>query len=90
MSQVIKRPLVTEKNNKKTGVYVFEVDRSANKKVIREHIEKYFEVKVDSVKTAVCRGRPKKTRRGTGKVPYWKKALVRLQKGEKISLFEGS
>jgi ribosomal protein L23 len=37
----------------------------------------------------VCRGRAKRTRASMGKVRYWKKALVKLAPGEKISLFEG-
>ena len=91
MSKIIKKPLLTEKNNAlaEKGVYVFEVDRSANKTAIREHIERYFEVRVKSVRTLICRGRSRKTRSSIGRVPYWKKAVVRLVKGAKIDLFEG-
>ena len=89
---IIKRALVTEKNNTmvENQTYVFEVDRKANKKEIRFHVEKYFGVKVQSVRTTICRGRSRRTSRGMGSVPYWKKALVRLKKGEKITLFEGA
>ena len=92
MSQLIKKPLLTEKNNKLAShsIYVFEVDRSADKTSIKSHIEKYFNVQVRSIKTAICRGRSRKTRRGAGAVKYWKKAIVRLAEGEKIQLFEGS
>ena len=92
MSQLIKKPLLTEKNNKLAvhGIYVFEVDRSADKQSIKSHVEKYFDVRVQSVKTAICRGRARRTRRGLGAVKYWKKAVVRLAAGEKIQLFEGS
>ena len=89
MSHVIKKLLVTEKNNKLSGVYVFKVARPATKPVIREHIEKYFGVRVDSIRTAIGRGRAKRTSRGLGGVPYFKKAFVRLKKGQKIALFEG-
>lgn len=89
---IIKKSLVTEKNNIMTEhqTYVFEVDRKARKQEIRSHVEKYFGVKVRSVRTAICRGRSRRTSRGVGRVPYWKKAIVRLHKDEKITLFEGS
>ncbi len=92
MSQLIKRPLLTEKNNLLAGknIYVFQVDRSANKTEIKKHIEKYFNVGVRSVKTAVCRGRARRTRVGLGRVKYWKKAVVRLKEGETVNLFEGN
>jgi len=92
MSQIIKKPLLTEKNNllASQNIYVFKVDRSVNKTQIKEHVEKYFDVKVQSVKTLICRGRAKRTRVGYGSVKYWKKAVVRLVQGETINLFEGN
>ena len=89
---MIKRPLVTEKNNilAQYQTYVFEVDRKANKTQIRSFVEKYFGVKVLSVRTAIGRGRSKRTSRGVGRVPYFKKAIIRLRKGEKITVFEGA
>ena len=88
---IIKRPLVTEKNNElaQHQTYVFEVDRTASKIEIRSYIEKYFGVKVLKVQTSICRGRSKRTSKGQGRVPYWKKATVRLQTGEAIKIFEG-
>ena len=92
MYHVIKRPLVTEKNSvlAEQGVYAFEVERKATKTDIKNAVEKFFRVKVASVNTAVCRGRVKRTKFGVGQALTWKKALVRLKKGEKISLFEGA
>lgn len=92
MKQIIKRPLVTEKNtyHNAAGVYVFEVSLDADKTEIRSAVEKYFKVKVTSVKTAVCRGHAKVTKFGMGKVPHWKKAYVKLAAGEKIAVFEGA
>ena len=92
MFYLIKRPLVTEKNSQlaEKGVYVFEVDKKATKDEIKKAVEKFFRVKVTDVNTAVCRGRAKRTRLGVGKVESWKKAMVRLKKGDKISLFEGA
>lgn len=92
MQFVIKRPLVTEKNSAlaETGVYVFEVEKKATKSEIKTAVEKFFHVKVTSVNTAICRGRGKRTKFGVGKPETWKKAMVRLNKGEKIGLFEGA
>ncbi|MGE0634592.1 MAG: 50S ribosomal protein L23 [Pseudobdellovibrionaceae bacterium] len=91
MSLIVK-PLITEKNtiHNAGGVYVFEVELSADKTAIKQAIEKSFRVKVDSVNTVVCRGHAKRTKFGLSKIPYWKKALVKLVPGEKIALFEGA
>jgi large subunit ribosomal protein L23 len=91
MKQVIKTPLITEKNtfHNAAGVYVFEVDLKSTKTDIRTAVEKGFKVKVDSVRTSVCRGHSKQTKYGLTKVAYWKKAYVKLVEGEKIALFEG-
>jgi len=92
MHYVIKRPLVTEKNSilAENGVYVFEVDKKATKTEIKKAVEKFFRVRVSSVNTAMCRGRGKRTKFGVSKPETWKKAMVRLVKGEKIGLFEGA
>ncbi len=91
MIYLIKRPLITEKNSRmgEDKVYAFEVDKKATKTQIKEAVEKLFQVKVRGVRTAICRGRSRKTRHGLSHVPYWKKALVKVDKNETISLFEG-
>ncbi len=89
MLQIIKRPLVSEKNalhQEAANVYAFEVDRTASKDQIKKAIEVAFRVKVDSVRTMISRGQ--RTRAGAPKP--WKKALVKLKQGEKISVFEGA
>lgn len=92
MSNIIKKPLITEKNtiHNAMGVYVFEVEKQATKLEVKTAVEKSFGVKVQSVKTANCRGASKANKFGQGRVPYWKKAYVRLAAGEKIALFEGA
>lgn len=90
MLQIIKRPLVSEKNalhSETSNVYAFEVDRTASKDQIKKAIEVAFKVKVDSVRTMISRGQ--RTRAGGAPKP-WKKALVKLKQGEKISVFEGA
>jgi large subunit ribosomal protein L23 len=92
MHYVIKRPLVTEKTSRmaEQGVYAFEVERKASKTDIRQAVEKFFRVKVQDVNTSVCRSRSRRTKLGVSKAVVWKKAMVRLKKGEKITLFEGA
>lgn len=92
MYEVIKKPLVSEKNSilAENGVYVFEIDKAATKPEVKYAVEKLFRVKVLSVKTAVCRGRAKRSKLGLSVAKYWKKAMVRLAPGEKIAFFEGA
>lgn len=92
MENIVKRPLITEKNAilNAAGVYIFEVETSASKPEIKKAVEKVFDVKVDSVRTVNCRGAAKANKYGRGRVPYWKKAFVKLQPGEKIAMFEGA
>jgi large subunit ribosomal protein L23 len=89
--KIIKVPLVSEKStNLRTtqNKYVFEVDRKANKLQIKKAVEELFKVKVEDVTTMMMHGRPKRLGRFEGKKPDWKKALVKLKKGETIELFE--
>ncbi len=92
MYNTIKKPLISEKNSMlaENGVYVFEVDKKSTKVEVRNAVEKLFRVKVESVRTAICRGRSRRTKLGVSKVQYWKKAMVKLAPGEKIKLFEGA
>ncbi|MAE74510.1 MAG: 50S ribosomal protein L23 [Bdellovibrionaceae bacterium] len=91
MLYVIKKPLITEKNSllAEQNIYAFEVDTKATKTDIREAVEKSFNVKVENIRTQICRGRGRRTRFGLSRPKYWKKALVKLKANEKISLFEG-
>ena len=92
MFDVIKRPIITEKNSvyNTLNTYVFEVDGKARKPQIKLAIEQAFKVKVEEVRTANCRTRAKRAGNKTSPVQYWKKAYVKLAAGEKISLFEGA
>ena len=89
--RIIKVPLVSEKG---TGMrinenkYVFKVDKKANKLEIKRAIEELFKVKVEDVSTMIMYGKPKRLGRFEGRRPDWKKAVVRLKKGETIELFE--
>lgn len=92
MKQIIKTPLITEKNTtlSENGVYVFEVDMTASKPDIKKAVETGFAVKVQGVRTVICRNDMKYTKFGLSKVKKWKKAFVKLADGQKLSLFEGA
>ncbi len=90
---IIKGPIITEKIMRLRGrknVVAFEVDITANKKEIKEAVEKVFKVRVKKVRTTIIRG--KKIRRGwtEGKRANWKKAYIELHEGDRIEYFEGA
>jgi len=87
MFDLIKRPLVTEKNTLRAGVqneYAFEVALTANRKQIKQSIEKLFDVKVVRVNTMICRSSPRRLGKMGGQRQLWKKALVKLREGDKF------
>lgn len=91
VKNILELHLVTEKSTRMKEVdnyYVFRVDRSANKIEIKTAIEKAFGVKVVSVRTMTMPGKPKRLGRFEGRIPAWKKAIVKLKEGEQIADFE--
>ena len=92
LSDVIKKPLITEKATLLKGTanaVLFAVDTRANKKEVREAVEKMFRVKVVDVRTMTVAGKVKRRGRTLGLRPGWKKAVVTLKEGDKIEFFEG-
>lgn len=90
LHRVISRPIVTEKSaiQKETGnVVSFQVGIDANKIEIKAAVEKAFDVKVKSVKTAIIAGKPKRSGRTMGKRSNYKKAFITLEAGSDIDLF---
>lgn len=78
-----KATLLGERNNE----YVFRVDPQSTKIDIKQAIEKLFGKKVVGVRTSNVSGKAKRERRADyGRTNHWKKAVVRLQEGEKIDL----
>jgi large subunit ribosomal protein L23 len=87
---VIRRPLVTEKGVAKKDeerTLCFEVAPEANKTQVKSAVEKLFKVKVEEVRTATFEGKMRRRGRFTGYRSDWKKAYVRLKKGEKVPDF---
>jgi large subunit ribosomal protein L23 len=91
-SEIIRRPLVTEKSTTQkeaSNQLSFEVDRKANRVEIRRAVEKIFNVRVLKVRTMQMKGKVKRVGRTLGKRRDWKKAVVTLARGENIEFFEG-
>jgi large subunit ribosomal protein L23 len=89
--KIIRKPLVSEKSTNmrlNENKYVFRVDKNANKVEIKRAIEELFKVKVEDVTTMIRYGKPKRLGRYEGRRPDWKKAIVKLKKGETIGFFE--
>ncbi len=89
---VLRRPVVSEKSNMLTdqlNKYVFEVALNANKTQIREAIEVIFNVKVIAINTMKMPA--KRGRRGRKiyvRSSAYKKAVVTLEPGNEIKLFD--
>jgi len=89
--QIIKKPVVTEKATmlrEKENKYVFMVDKNANKTVIKEAVEKLFKVKVENVHTTIVPGKLRRMGAHSGFRADWKKAIVKVKKGQEIKIIE--
>jgi large subunit ribosomal protein L23 len=90
--QIVQRPLLTEKGTRlkeHANQYLFRVARTANKVEIRQAVEQLFKVRVLDVRTLRVQGKVKRLGRFQGRRPDWKKAVVTLQTGQSIELYEG-
>ncbi len=91
---LVLKPRVSEKAyaESQQNVYVFGVDKHADKLSIARAVEAQFGVTVKSVNTVVSKGKAKRTiRKGgrpvAGRTSDFKKAYVTLKEGDSIALF---
>jgi len=96
--EVVIRPVISEKSmdESQRGKYTFEVHPDANKIQIKAAIEELYKVEqVTVVGVNVLTTKAKEKRRGTrrgrivGHTSPWRKAVVTLAAGQKITFFEG-
>ena len=92
IQNVLIKPIITEKSNfnaTENNTYVFQVGLTSNKAQIKQAVETFFGVSVDSVRTLVVRGKIKRFGRFQGKRSNWKKAYVKLSNGHSIESLRG-
>ena len=84
-------PVLTEKSTNLSGEnkIVFKVRKSANKKNLKNNIEKIFKVNVTKINIINKQNRTKFTRGRKVKVSGFKKAIITLKKGQSIDLTTG-
>jgi large subunit ribosomal protein L23 len=92
-NEVLLAPVVSEKSYaqiEQSNTYSFRIHPDAHKTQVRQAVEELFDVKV--VRVNISKVQPKPKRRGLhkGTRPGWKKALVQLQRGDSIEIFEGA
>ena len=84
-------PFVTEKstNLSEQNKIIFKVPSGANKKNLKQSIEKIFKVNVTKINIINKKNRIKLTRGKKIKVSGFKKAIITLKKGQSIDLTTG-
>ena len=91
LTSVILAPVITERSSllQTRNKYTFEVRMDSNKGLIKQAVETLFEVKV--LKVNIVKNRGKARRFGSRLVHSSdkKKAIVTLNPGETIALFDG-
>jgi large subunit ribosomal protein L23 len=88
--EIIKTVRLTEKGttlSERFNQYTVVADRRANKIQIRQAVEELFNVGVRDVQTLNVHGKARRQRTSqAGQTSDWKKAIVTLKKGDKITL----
>ena len=89
--EVLLKPMITEKSTllQEEGRYTFQVALKANKGLVKEAVERNFNVNVVDVNITMLRGKQKRYGPKIKKMPDTKKAVVTLRAGERINLIEG-
>ena len=86
---VLKRPIISEKAEllRDKNIYIFKVDKNANKKMIKDAIHKIYGLVPRKINVVNRRAKRKRNRFGYGYTSSLKKAYVYLNKKEKIEIF---
>jgi large subunit ribosomal protein L23 len=89
--EVLRRPLITEKATllQEGSKYSFEVASEATKPQVKEAVERAFNVKVTKVNVMTIPGKTRRMGKRQVTTSPWKKAVVSLKPGHKITFFEG-
>jgi len=89
---LIKKPIITEKatilsNNSQV---IFSVPMAASKSIVKQAVEKLFGVNVKKVNMLVLKGKTKRFKGKMGKRKNEKKAIISLEKDQKIDITTGT
>ncbi len=89
--EVLRRPLLTERTTtlQAENKFAFEVAKGANKLQVKQAVEKAFNVKVNAVNIMTVPAKSRRVGRRQILTQPWKKAIVTLRAGDKITIFEG-
>jgi large subunit ribosomal protein L23 len=82
------RPHVSEKASvlSENGFYVFRIEKKANKNEVKKEVETKYKVTVEEVRVISVPSKKRRTGRTVGKRSGYKKAIVKLKKGQTIDL----
>ena len=92
LHNVIIRPVISERSmsEAKIGKFTFAVSEKSSKTDVKNAVQKAFGVTVVGIATTRVKGKKKRygQRRTETTLPSWKRAVVKVKKGEKIALFD--
>lgn len=92
MHNVLVRPVFTEKSlqDAENSKFTFVVSLVSSKDAVKKAVEEAYKVHVVDIATTVVKGKVQRVgkRRTKTVVGKYKKAVVRVKKGEKIDIFE--
>jgi large subunit ribosomal protein L23 len=92
-NEVLLAPVVSEKSYaqiESRNTYSFRIHPDAHKTQVRQAVEELFNVKVVRVNVSKVQSKPKRRGMVRGRRPGWKKAIVQLQPGDSIEIFQGA
>ncbi len=91
LSSILLKPIITEKSFEMSnqGVYVFKVNMKANKHSVAKEVKRMYGVDAVEVRTVINPGKNRRmvASRISVRTAKWKKALIKLQKGQTIDVF---
>lgn len=89
---ILLRPIMTEKSMKlaSIGEYTFEIDKNTTKLQVGKEVTERFSVKVLKIKIINVKGEVKSQKRvrKSYKTTGFKKAIIKIEKNQKIAIFE--
>jgi len=87
---IVKYPILTEKTIRliEQNQYSFAVDPTADKSSVKAAVEQLFDVKVVSVNTSLLPLKKRRVGKYIGEKTRYKRAIVKLESEDSISLFE--